>query len=381
MTAGAEQDLGLETDVPFVDLSVTTGAVRDEVLADVAELLETNAFTNGRQVAEFEEAFAEWVGAAHCVGLASGLDALRLGLLARGVGPGDEVVVPALTFIATFEAVTQTGAEPVVVDIGEADYNMDPAAADAAVGERTRALMPVHLYGQLADLDALAETSRRTGVQILEDACQAHGAERNGRKAGTGGEIAGFSFYPSKNLGAMGDAGALVTSSESVAEAVRSLRQHGEVEKYRSERRGFTARLDTIQAIVLLRKLPHLADWNAQRIAAAAYYTAELAGVGDLQLPPVASGSAPVWHLYVVRTAEPLRLATFLGERGVATARHYPELPHLSRAYGDLGLPRGAFPVAEAVAAEGLSLPIFPGITGSQLEHACDSVRAYFARG
>ena len=193
--------------------------------------------------------------------------------------------------------------------------------------------------------------------------------------------MAAFSFYPSKNLGAMGDAGAFVTSSEALARHVRSLRQHGEVEKYRSEYPGYTARLDTIQGSVLLRKLPHLAGWNGQRAAAAERYSAELAGVGDLRLPPVAQGSSPVWHLYVIRTAEPLRLAAFLGERGISTARHYPELPHLSAAYADLGLARGAFPVAEALAAEGLSLPIFPGISESQLEHVCESVRAYFARG
>ncbi len=207
------------TDVPFVDLSVTTGAVNDGVLSDVADLLATNAFTNGPSVAAFEEAFAEWVGAEHCVGLASGLDALRLGLLASEVGPGDEVVVPAMTFIATFEAVTQTGATPVVVDVGENDYNLDPAAADAAIGERTRALLPVHLYGQLADMTALGEIGRRAEVPILEDACQAHGAERDGHRAGASGAMAAFSFYPSKNLGAMGDAGAFVTSSDALARA------------------------------------------------------------------------------------------------------------------------------------------------------------------
>ncbi len=382
MSSSATRPPELKTaDVPFVDLSVTTGAVHDDVLSDVADLLATNAFTNGPSVSAFEEAFAEWVGADHCVGLASGLDALRLGLLASEIGPGDEVVVPAMTFIATFEAVTQTGATPVVVDVGEDDYNLDPAAADAAIGERTRALLPVHLYGQLADMAALGEIGRRAEVTILEDACQAHGAERDGRRAGTGGEMAAFSFYPSKNLGAMGDAGAFVTSSEALARHVRSLRQHGEVEKYRSEYPGYTARLDTIQGLVLLRKLPHLAGWNGQRAAAAERYSAELAGVGDLTLPPVAQGSSPVWHLYVIRTAEPLRLAAFLGERGISTARHYPELPHLSAAYADLGLARGAFPVAEALAAEGLSLPIFPGISESQLEHVCESVRAYFARG
>jgi dTDP-4-amino-4,6-dideoxygalactose transaminase len=364
--------------VPFVDLTHTTETVRRQVLTELESTLDANTFANGPQVAEFEREFAHWCGARHCVGVACGLDALRLGLLAAGIGPGDEVVVPALTFIATFEAVTQAGATPVVVDVQASDYNLDPAAVADALTRRTACLLPVHLYGQMADMRRLKEIAGAKGVLILEDACQAHGAMRDGLQASGAGDMAAYSFYPAKNLGAMGDAGALVTDDEGLAERVRVLREHGQTSTYRSKSPGYTARLDTIQALVLLCKLPHLAEWNALRARAAAFYSRELAGVGDLRLPPVPEGSIPVWHLYVVLTENPEGLATFLRERGIATARHYPELPHLSAAYADLGLAEGAFPVAEGIAREGLSLPLFAGISEAQLTRVCGAIRAFF---
>ncbi len=367
--------------VPFVDLTSSTAAVRDEIMADFAEVLDSGAFVNGPQVAAFEAEFAAWCGVDHCVGAASGLDALRLGLLAAGVSPGDEVIVPALTFIATFEAVTQIGARPVVVDVGEADYGLDVEAAEAAVTARTVAVVPVHLYGQMTDMRALSAAARARGLLVLEDACQAHGAERAGLRAGAGGDMAAFSFYPAKNLGAFGDAGALVTGSGEIADRVRALRQHGEVSKYRSRWPGYTARLDTLQAIALRRKLPYLDGWNRDRARAAAHYTRALEGVGDLTLPPIAEKSSPVWHLYVVRTADPLALASFLADHGIGSARHYPELPHLSEAYAELGLRPGTFPVAESVARECLSLPLFPEIGEQQLERVCGAVAEFFARG
>jgi dTDP-4-amino-4,6-dideoxygalactose transaminase len=366
---------------PFVDLTYATESIRDEFLAELENVLRMNAFSNGPQVAEFESDFAAWCGASYCVGVASGLDALRLGLLAAGVGPGDEVVVPALTFIATFEAVTQAGANPVVADVQASDYNLDPAAATDALTERTACVLPVHLYGQMADMRSIQQLAALKGLLVLEDACQAHGAMRDGLRAGAAGDMAAFSFYPSKNLGAMGDAGALTTPDEERATRVRALRQHGETSAYRSELRGYTARLDTIQALVLLCKLRHLPEWNAQRARAAAFYSRELAGVGDLRLPPTPGGSSPVWHLYVVRTGNPDELAAFLRSRGITTARHYPQLPHLSRAYADLGLAEGAFPVAEAIAREALSLPLFPGISDVQLARVCEATRAFFGDG
>lgn len=367
--------------VPFIDLEPSNAAVESDLLPDLRALVRSGAFTNGPHVAAFEEAFAAYCQAPHCVGVASGLDALRLGLLASGLEPGDEVIVPANTFAATLEAVTQAGGRPVVVDVRESDYNLDPDAAAAAVGHATRFLLPVHLYGQLADMEAFRQLAERQGLEIVEDACQAHGAARDGHGAGTVGAAGAFSFYPAKNLGAFGDAGALVTSRPQLAARARALREHGQREKYLHELEGYTARLDTIQALVLLHKLPLLDQWNEARRAAAEFYLEALEGVGDLRLPPVAAGSRPVWHLFVVRTAEPTRLAEFLGNRGVQTGRHYPEPPHLSAAYARLGYRSGSFPVAEALAGEVLSLPIFPGIAEAQLERVVTELRAFFAHG
>lgn len=367
--------------VPFVDLRHSNDPVRDEVLDAVSALIESGAFVNGPAVAEFEQAFAAYCGTSDCVGLASGLDALRLVLIAAGLGPGDEVIAPAHTFVATVEAVTQAGCTPVLADVSELDYTLDPAAAESAATERTAALLPVHLYGQMADVRALRALAESRGLRIVEDACQAHGAERDGVRAGSAGLAGAFSFYPAKNLGAMGDAGALATDDATLAATVRALREHGQRRKYEHHLEGWTARLDTIQAIVLERKLRLLDGWNEERRAAARALTEQLTGVGDLVLPQVAPGSAPVWHLYVVRTADPDDLADFLRERGIASGRHYPEPVHLTEAYASLGYSAGAFPVAERLAREGLSLPIFPGITDAQISAVVDAVAGYFRRG
>ena len=367
--------------VPFFDLRPAHAQLNEELLRDIGELLDSGAFVNGPAVAEFEKEFARFAGRTACVGTASGLDALRLGLLAAGLEPGDEVIVPATTFVATFEAVTQAGGRPVAADVSEADLNIDVQAAEAAVSERTRFLLPVHLYGQLADMRAILALADRHGLHVIEDACQAHGAARDGLRAGATGLAAAFSFYPAKNLGAFGDAGALVADGEELATRVRMLREHGQREKYRHELEGYTARLDTIQAIALLHKLPLLDSWNEQRRAAAARYAALLDGVGDLRLPPVAPGSEPVWHAFLVRAAEPERLATHLANRGIQTGRHYPEPPHRAVAYAQLGYAQGEFPVTEALSAELLSLPIFPGIADEQIDAVVEAVGDYYRRG
>ena len=338
------------------------------------------AFINGRAVQDFEEAFASWTGRSECIGVASGLDALRLGLAALDIGPGDEVLVPAMTFVATFEAVAQVGATPVPVDVRADDFGLDAAAVDAAVTPRTRALVPVHLYGQMADSQQLEKVAKGHGLHVLEDACQAHGAERDGRHAGGWGQAAAFSFYPSKNLGAMGDAGALVTDDAGLAKRVRALRQHGETSRYRSHYVGYTARLDTLQAVVLSHKLPLVEGWNEQRREVAAAYTEALSGVGDLRLPKSVPGSLHVWHLYALRTADPASLADYLTRRGIAFGRHYPEPPHLSAAFASLGYGAGAFPIAEAIAAETLSLPLYPGITHAQIGAVIAAVKSFFER-
>ena len=362
------------TTVPFLDLRPSHESLKETLLEAFGDLIDTNAFTNGPAVAEFEGAFATYCRREACIGVASGLDALRLGLLAAGLEPSDEVIVPANTFIATLEAVSQAGGVPVIVDAGESDLNMDPDAASAAVTDRTRFLLPVHLYGQMADMRALRELE----IPIVEDACQAHGASRDGAVAGELGMAAAFSFYPGKNLGAFGDAGALVCDNDELVTKVKALREHGQRAKYDHELVGFTARLDTIQAIVLRWKLPLLRRWNEERRAAARFYCEALEGVGDLELPPVAPGSDPVWHLFVIQTGDPKGLADHLRARSIGTGFHYPEPVHLSEAYRNLGYPAGSFPVSEGAAGRVLSLPMFPGISQAQLEAVGAGVRSYF---
>jgi dTDP-4-amino-4,6-dideoxygalactose transaminase len=363
--------------VPFADLGRIHAPLRTEILADVAELIDSGAFVGGAAVAAFEADFAGYCRTRLCVGVSSGLDALRIALLAAGIERGDEVLVPAMTFVATLEAVVQAGGTPVVVDVAPDDRTLDVARAEAAVTARTRFVVPVHLYGQMADMRRLRRFADRHGLRIVEDACQAHGASRDGVRAGTGGEAAAFSFYPAKNLGAMGDAGALVTSDPRLADAAHGLRHHGERRRYEHEVQGYTARLDTLQALVLRRKLRLLDGWNEERRRAAGFYSEALAGVGDLSLPAVPAGSRPVWHLFVVRTADPDALAAFLRERGVETRRHYPAPVHLTPAFRALGHREGDFPVAEALAREALSLPLFPGISEAELERVTEAVRAY----
>jgi dTDP-4-amino-4,6-dideoxygalactose transaminase len=285
-----------------------------------------------------------------------------------------------MTFIATLEAVRQARARPVLVDVAESDYAFDVDAAASAVGPRTRCLLPVHLYGQMADMRGLLRLAADNGLLVVEDACQAHGARRDGLGAGAGGVAGAFSFYPAKNLGAFGDAGALITDDSELAARARALRDHGQRTRYRHERQGYTARLDTIQAIVLLRKLPELDARNSHRRAVAAAYLERLAGVGDLRLPPVAPGSEHVWHLFVVRTAHPERLAAHLARRGIETGRHYPQPAHAAPAFRWLGYQPGSFPVAEALARENLSLPIFAGMTEEQVDVVVDAIADSFRR-
>jgi dTDP-4-amino-4,6-dideoxygalactose transaminase len=367
--------------VPFMDLSAQHAILKAEILDDLADLIDSNAFTNGPQVAEFEAAFADFCGTRFAVGVANGLDGLRLALIAAGIEPGDEVIVPANTFVATLEAVVQAGGRPLVVDALEEDYNLDAAASAAAVTPKTRFVIPVHLYGQLADMRPLLRLARAAELTIVEDACQAHGASRDGIGAGTAGVAGAFSFYPGKNLGAFGDAGAVVTDDRVLAEAVRSLRHHGERSKYEHEVQGYTSRLDTVQALVLLHKLPYHARWNEERRSLAVLYNQALAGIGDLRLPPVPEGSEPVWHLYPVRSRERDALGAFLSSRGIGSGRHYPTAVHLTPAYAWLGHRQGEFPVAEALADELLSLPIFPGMSEDDVVAVTGAIDDFFRRG
>ncbi len=364
--------------VPFYDLEPSHGTLRREVLEDIARTIDSGRFVNGPEVGRFEDAFAAYCETDACVGVASGLDALRIALLAAGIERGDEVIVPAMTFVATFEAVSQAGGRPIVAEISDKDYCLDVDAVTAVISERTRFLLPVHLYGQMADIQSLAQVASKHDLVMIEDACQAHGAQRDGTRPGARSAAAAYSFYPAKNLGAFGDAGALTTNDHELAERVRALREHGQSAKYRHEYEGFTSRLDSIQAAVLIRKLRRLDDWNAERCVVAAGYSERLEGVGDLRLPGVPVDSMPVWHLYVIRTASPLDMADYLLDRGIQTGRHYPEPVHLSPAYARLGRRRGDFPVAEALADECLSLPLFPGITEEQVERVTATIGDYF---
>ncbi len=321
----------------------------------------------GPEVRAFEEAFAIWCQARHAIGISSGTAAIELTLRALGIGSGDEVITTPFTFIATAEAISATGATPVFADIDPATYNLNPAAVEAAITPRTRALLPVHLYGQPANMPALAAIAQRHGLALIEDAAQAHGAEIDGRRVGSLGHAACFSFYPGKNLGAYGDGGAVTTGDEALAGRLRKLRDHGRVSKYVHDEIGYGHRLDALQAAILAAKLPHLDAANAARRRLAARYGELLAG-SELVLPHVPQGVTPVWHLYVVRTARRDEVLAGLKAQGIEAGIHYPLPLHLQPAYRSLGLGSGAFPVAEAASQQVLSLPLFPEMTDAQQE-------------
>ena len=345
--------------VPFLDLHAAVAEVRDELDAAWHRVMDRGWFIAGDELAAFEAEFAAYTGARFAIGVANGLDALTLTLRAWGVGPGDEVIVPGHTFIATWLAVSQVGAVPVPVEVDDATCNLDATAVQAAITPRTRVILPVHLYGQLADMTAIADVAKRNGVRVLEDAAQAHGAKRDGLAAGALGDAATWSFYPGKNLGAYGDGGAVTTNDDALAAKLRALRNYGSERKYVHDFQGTNSRLDELQAALLRVRLRHLDSWNGRRAAVAARYNAELAGCPGLVLPTVPAGNAPCWHLYVVRHDDRDALHRALGDAGVATLMHYPTPPHHCGAYRD-DFADLRLPVSEAIAASVLSLPIGP---------------------
>ncbi len=345
--------------VPFLDVGASYRELRDEIDGAVARVLDSGWYLLGRELESFERAFAEVAGTKHCVGVASGLDALQLGLSAMGVDPGAEVIVPSNTYVATWLAATHLGATPVPVEPVEATYNLDPARVEAAITPRTRAIVPVHLYGQPADMAPIMEIAGRRGLRVLEDAAQAHGARSRGRPVGSLGDAAAWSFYPGKNLGAFGDAGAVTTNDDQIADRVRLLRNYGSKVKYRNETVGFNSRMDEIQAAVLEVKLRHLEGWNARRADVAGRYLASLKGSGVV-LPEVPGWTDPAWHLFVIRSSRRDELQTHLATAGIETLIHYPIPPHLQEAYAFLELGEGSLPISEAIHREVLSLPIGP---------------------
>jgi len=353
--------------VPFLDLGAAYCEIQAELESAVLASLRSGWYIGGQDVEAFEEEFATFTGTRHCIGIANGLDALRLALVAMGIGVGDEVIVPANTFIATWLAVSQSGATPIPVESLESTYNLDPSRIDAAITPRTKAILPVHLYGQPADLDPILALARKHGLRVLEDAAQAHGACYKGKRIGGHGDVVAWSFYPSKNLGALGDAGAVTTNDQELADRVRVLRNYGSRVKYMNEVKGCNSRLDPVQAAVLRVKLKHLDEWNARRAAIAARYTAELADAG-LVLPTVPAWAEPVWHLYVVQHAKRNELQKALLEAGIGTQIHYPIPPHLQEAYRDAGYAAGRFPIAESMANRLLSLPMGPQLQPKDVE-------------
>jgi dTDP-4-amino-4,6-dideoxygalactose transaminase len=361
--------------VPFVDLAAQHAAIHAETSRAAARVLHDADFILGRDVERFEEAFARYCGCEHGIGVDSGTSALQLALEAYGISAGDEVIAPANTFIATALAISGTGARPVLVDVDPRTYTMDVARLEEAITARTRAIMPVHLYGQPADMDPILDIAHRHHLVVIEDACQAHGAKYKGRPVGSLGHAAAFSFYPSKNLGACGDGGMVVTNDPEIATSVKMLRNYGQDRKYHHVRRGYNHRLDTIQAALLRIKLPHCDEWNNARRRRAQIYHRLLS---DIVVTPVpASYSEAVWHLYVIETDERDALQKHLTEQGVGTAIHYPIPIHLQPAYQELGYRAGDFPVTERAADRILSLPMYPELPVDAIEEVAAEVRAF----
>jgi dTDP-4-amino-4,6-dideoxygalactose transaminase len=371
----------MQMQVPFLDLKSHHAPILDEINSAIQDVIESSAFAGGPFVMRFEEDFAAYCNCPYAIGVGSGTEALWLSLLALGVGPGDDVITVPNTFMATAEAITYCGARPVFVDVDERTYTMDPVALEKAVTARTKAIIPVHLFGQPADMDPILEFARHRGLVVIEDACQAHGAEYKGRRVGTLGDAACFSFYPGKNLGAFGEAGAVVTGNAELQEKVRILRDHGQVRKYHHKMIGWNCRMDGIQAAVLRIKLRYLERGNQLRRSHAAHYNQALAGIEEVVTPAQAAWARHVYHVYAIRAQDRDEVIRRLGEKGIGCGVHYPVPVHLQEAYRDLGYEQGAFPVAERSATEFVSLPMFPELTPAQVEIVAECVKEAVAIG
>lgn len=366
--------------IPFIDLAAQQAEVADEVLPVWRRLFDSAAFIGGSEVEAFESEFAEYIGVEHVIGVSNGTDALELAYRAIGVSPGDEVIMPVNTFIATAEAVSRIGAVPVFVDVDEEHLLIDPAAVEAAITDRTRVIVAVHLFGQTAPVDRIIPIAAKHGLVVVEDAAQSQGASSTAGRAGALARVAATSFYPGKNLGAAGDAGAVMTDDAQVAGLIRNIAGHGSTTKYVHSHIGMNARLDAIQAAVLRAKLRKLEGWNAARRAAADRYAVLLADIDGVRTPTVRPGNTDVWHLYVVRVAERERVMAGLSAAGIGSGIHYPTPLHLTEAYAGLGYQQGQFPVAEAAAGTILSLPMFPHLSEAQQERVAVVLRSSAAQ-
>lgn len=370
----------MNASVPFVSLSPSTQALKAELLAATERVLDSSTFILGPEVEAFEQEFAAYCGAAYAAGVGTGLDALALVLRAMGVGPGDEVITPCHTFIATWLAVSACGATPIAADVDRETYTLDPTSVRRVITPRTKVIIAVHLYGHPADMDAIMAIAREHGVKVLEDSAQAHGALYKGRKIGGLGDAAAFSFYPTKNLGCFGDGGMVVTNDAKLDRHIKRLRNYGSEVKYVFQEQGVNTRLDELQAALLRVKLPHLDRGNAARRSIAERY---LSGLRDLPLtlPKVAGWAEPVWHLFVVRVADRKRFIAYLEEQRVRAQVHYPSLPHQEAAYAAAAamLPPGSLPVSEAVAHEVVSLPMWPEMTDAMVEQVIAAIHTFYA--
>jgi len=371
----------MQIKVPFLDLWSQHLPLMSEFNQAIQEVIESSAFAGGRFVTAFEEEFASYGEAPYAIGVGSGTEALWLSLLACGIGAGDEVITVPSTFMATAEAITYCGARPVFIDVDERTYTMNPDALKNALTARTKAIIPVHLFGQPADMDPILEFGRNHGLYVIEDACQAHGATYKGKRVGTFGDTACFSFYPGKNLGAFGEAGAIVTGSSELNEKIKILRDHGQVRKYFHSAVGWNCRMDGIQAAVLRIKLRQLEAGNQRRRGHAAQYDAGLREFEGVITPTTASYARPVYHIYAIRVSNRDETIKCLTDEGIATGIHYPVPVHLQEAYRDLGYAVGAFPVSERCAAEFVSLPMYPELTPSQVELVIEAVKEAVAGG
>ena len=361
--------------IPFLDLKSINLAHADALTAAFRRVLDSGWYILGNEHAAFERDYANYCGAKECVGVANGLDALVLSLRAMGIGVGDEVLVPSNTYIATWLAVTQVGATPIPVEPEDLGFNMDPSRIKAAITARTRAVLPVHLYGQPADMREIAKVARHHGLKILEDGAQAHGARSDGRVIGAHSDAVAWSFYPGKNLGALGDGGAITTNDSELADRLRVLRNYGSRIKYKNEVVGYNSRLDELQAALLRAKLPHLDAENAHRARIARRYLDGLAGTPQLQLPSVVKRTDSAWHLFVIRHRRRDELASTLSAEGIGSMIHYPIPPHRQEAYATLGISEGSLPLAEAIHREVLSLPIGPTQSEAETDAVIASVR------
>jgi len=371
----------MQIKVPFLDLWSQHLPLMSEFNQAISEVIESSAFAGGRFVTAFEQDFAAYCNVPYAIGVGSGTEALWLSLLACGVGSGDEVITVPSTFMATAEAITHCGARPVFVDVDEHTYTMNPDALKHALTAKTKAIIPVHLFGQPADMDPILEFGRKHGLFVIEDACQAHGATYEGRRVGTFGDTACFSFYPGKNLGAFGEAGAIVTNNGELDEKIKILRDHGQVRKYFHSAIGWNCRMDGIQAAVLRIKLRQLENANQRRRAHAAQYDAGLKDCDEVIRPTQAAYAQHVYHIYAIRVSNRDETIKCLTDQGIATGIHYPVPVHLQEAYSTLGYAPGAFPIAEHCASEFVSLPMYPELTYSQVEQVIDAVKGAVAAG